>query len=133
MDLGARRHQARQRALELLYEAQMKSRSAAAVLGELALKPDPYAVVLVEAAEEHQARAEALIQEFSRDWPLERLAVIDRLIMVLAIGEMLSPDAPPAPVILNEAVELANEYSTDDSGAFVNGVLAACARHLKSS
>lgn len=132
MDLGARRHQARQRALELLYETQMKSRTVAAILADLALEPDPYAVSLVEAAEAHQARAEAMIQEFSRDWPLERLAVIDRLIMVLAIGEMLSADAPPTAVILNEAVELANEYSTDDSGAFVNGVLAACARDLKS-
>jgi transcription antitermination protein NusB len=46
---------------------------------------------------------------------------------------MLSVDAPPTPVILNEAVELANEYSTDDSSAFVNGVLAACARHLSDS
>lgn len=133
MDLGARRHQARERALELLYEAQMKSRSVAVVLAELPLAPDPYAVSLVESAEANQARAEELIQEFSRDWPLERLAVIDRLIMVLALGEMLSADAPPTPVILNEAVELANEYSTDDSGAFVNGVLAACARHLSDS
>ena len=111
----------------------MKSRPVAAVLADLALAPDNYAVALVEAAEAHESRAEALIREFSHDWPLERLAVIDRLIMVLAIGEMLSPDAPPTPVILNEAVELANEYSTDDSGAFVNGVLAACARSLASS
>jgi N utilization substance protein B len=133
VDLGARRHQARQRALELLYEAQMKSRPIASVLDELPIAPDPYAVALVESAHAHQERAEALIQEFSHDWPLERLAVIDRLIMVLAIGEILSADAPPTPVILNEAVELANEYSTEGSGAFVNGVLAACARQLESS
>ncbi|HSN02074.1 MAG TPA: transcription antitermination factor NusB [Acidimicrobiales bacterium] len=131
MDLGSRRHQARERALELLYEAEMKSRSALEIVRELPVAPDDYTITLVEAAQSHRERAEALVAEFSHDWPLERLAVIDRLIMVLAIGELLSEDAPPTAVVLNEAVELARTYSTEGSGAFVNGVLSSCARHLE--
>ncbi|MHB8826273.1 MAG: transcription antitermination factor NusB [Acidimicrobiales bacterium] len=131
MDLGSRRHQARERALELLYEAEMKSRSAFEIVRGLPVEPDDYTITLVEAAESHRARAEALISEFSHDWPLERLAVIDRLVMILAIGELLIENPPPTAVVLNEAVELATTYSTEGSGAFVNGVLSSCARHLE--
>lgn len=131
MDLGSRRHQARERALELLYEAEMKSRSALEIVRDLPVAPDEYTITLVNAAESHRARAEELVSEFSHDWPLERLAVIDRLIMVLAIGELLSEDPPPTAVVLNEAVELATTYSTEGSGSFVNGVLASCARRLE--
>ena len=131
MDLGSRRHLARERALELLYEAEMKSRSALEIVRDLPVAPDDYTITLVEAAESHRARAEELVAEFSHDWPLERLAVIDRLIMTLAIGELLSEDPPPTAVVLNEAVELATTYSTEGSGSFVNGVLSSCARHLE--
>ena len=109
----------------------MKSRPALEIVRELPVAPDDYTITLVEAAESHRDRAEELVAQFSHDWPLERLAVIDRLIMVLAIGELLSEDAPPTAVVLNEAVELARTYSTEGSGAFVNGVLSSCARHLE--
>ncbi len=131
MDLGSRRHQARERALELLYEAEMKSRSALEIVRDLPVAPDDYTITLVEAAQSHRARAEELVSEYSRDWPLDRLAVIDRLIMVLAIGELLSANPPPTAVVLNEAVDLATTYSTEGSGSFVNGVLSSCARHLE--
>ena len=108
----------------------MKSRSTLEILRDLPAAPDAYTITLVEAAESHRAQAEELITEFSHDWPLERLAVIDRLIMILAIGELLSEDPPPTAVVLNEAVELASTYSTEGSGSFVNGVLSSCARHL---
>ena len=130
MDLGSRRHQARERALELLYEAQMKSRSALEIVRDLPITPDDYTIILIEAAESYRAQAEELVSEFSHDWPLERLAVIDRLIMVLAIGELLSENPPPTAVILNEAVDLATTFSTEGSGSFVNGVLSSCARRL---
>ena len=58
-------------------------------------------------------RANDLISEFSIDWPLDRIALIDRLIMTLAIGEMLMENAPPLAVILDEAVEMAKVFSTD--------------------
>ena len=58
------------------------------------------------------------------NWPLERIGMIDRLVMELALAEASSDDPPPRAVILNEAVELARSYSTDSSGSFVNGILA---------
>ena len=69
--------------------------------------------------------AEAAIEKASLDWSLERMAVLDRLVMVLAIGELLGEHPPPDAVVLDEAVELAKTYSTDASPRFVNGVLAA--------
>ena len=63
-------------------------------------------------------------------WTIERLATVDRLVMVLAIAELLLGDAPPTAVVLNEAVELARTFSTEDSPSFVNGVLSACVDEL---
>ncbi len=125
-ELGHVRHQARQRALELLYEANMKGRPPRGVLGEQALAPDDYVVPLLEAVEVHGERAEALISRQSHQWALDRIALLDRLIMTLAISELLIEDAPPVAVVLDEAVELAKTYSTDDSPSFVNGVLSGC-------
>ena len=80
---------------------------------------------LVDAAAAHRGVAEAAIRVASVDWPLERMAVLDRLVMVLAIGEVLGATPPPDAVVLDEAVELAKTYSTEASPRFVNGVLAA--------
>jgi N utilization substance protein B len=130
-ELGTQRHLARERALEILYESNIKDRPVADILQALALRPDPYTVALVVSAEQHQARAEELISEHAQDWTLERLAIIDRLIMTMAIGELLLDDPPPTPVVLDEAVELAKVFSTEGSASFVNGVLSACAAHVK--
>jgi len=100
------------------------------VLNELPVQPDAYTISILTSAAINQERANELISRYSIDWPLERLAVVDRLVMTLAIGEMLMDDPPPAAVILDEAVELAKVYSTEGSASFVNGVLAACAEHL---
>jgi len=129
-ELGQQRHRARERALEILYEANMKDRPASVVLFELALEPDAYTVELLRAAESATAQAEDLITRFSDSWPLERIAVVDRLIMTLAIGELQMNGAPPRAVILDEAVQLAKDFSTDGSGSFVNGVLASIADEL---
>lgn len=129
-DLTGSRHLARERALQLAYEAQMKSRDVSEILAALPIEPDPYTVTLLGAMREHRARADELIARHARGWDLERLAVIDRLVMTLAIGELLSDDAPPVAVVLDEAVSLAKEFSTEDSGSFVNGVLSACVADL---
>lgn len=130
-ELGAQRHRARERALEILYEATMKGRSVDVVLGQLTIAPDPYTVAVLQSTEQNLSRAEQLIREHSHDWTIERLALIDRLIMTMSIGELLLTDAPPTAVVLNEAVELAQVYSTEGSASFVNGVLAACTENLK--
>ena len=108
----------------------MKDRSVAVVMNELAVPPDAYTVALLAASLEYQERALALISRFSIDWPLERMALLDRLILTLATAEMLSDDAPPTAVILDEAVELAKTYSTDSSPSFVNGVLSSIADEI---
>jgi len=128
---GTQRHHSRERALEILYEASIKERPVASVLDDLPVRPDAYTVLILTSAASHEDEANELISRFSIDWPLERLALVDRLVMTLAIGEMLMDEPPPIAVILDEAVELAKVYSTEGSASFVNGVLAACADHLE--
>jgi len=125
MRTGDARHLARERALELLYEAEIKGVETSDVLAALPMAPDARVVELVESASRSRALAEAAITSAAPEWPLERLAIIDRLIMVLAVGELLGEDPPPDAVVLDEAVELAKTYSTDASPRFVNGVLVA--------
>jgi N utilization substance protein B len=130
-ELGAQRHRARERAVELLYEAAIKGRPVSVVVTELRVPPDEYTGVLLAATTLYEAEALELIGRFSIDWPVERMAVLDRLILTLGTSEMLMEDAPPTPVILDEAVELAKTYSTDGSPSFVNGVLSSIADELK--
>jgi N utilization substance protein B len=108
----------------------MKDRPASVVMFELALEPEAYTLELLRAAEAATAQAEDLITRFSDSWSLERIAVVDRLIMTLAVGEMQMDDAPPRAVILDEAVQLAKDFSTDGSGSFVNGLLSSIADEL---
>lgn len=129
-ELGAQRHHARERALEIFYEATLKGRDVATIVNALPVRPDEYTVALLTAAEQNQDRANSLISRFAVDWPLERIAIVDRLVMTLAIGELLMEEAPPKAVVLDEAVELAKVYSTEGSPSFVNGVLSACANSL---
>jgi N utilization substance protein B len=126
-ELGRRRHHARERALELFYESAIKERPVTVILNELNTRPDEYTVALLTSAAAHQVEADELISEFSIDWPLDRIALVDRLIMTLAVGELLLEDAPPLAVVLDESVELAKTFSTDGSASFVNGVLSAIA------
>ncbi len=122
---GAARHRARERALEILYEADIKARPVAEILNSLALAPDPYCRDLVLSADQHRSETHELITRYSLDWPLERIAVVDRLILTLAMGEIRMIDSPPRAVVLDEAVELAKTFSTEGSGSFVNGLLVA--------
>jgi N utilization substance protein B len=129
-ELGRSRHQARERALEIFYESTIKERPATVIVNELNVRPDNYVIALLTSAELNQSRANELMSEFSIDWPLDRIALIDRLIMTLAIGEMLMENAPPLAVILDEAVEMAKIFSTDGSSSFVNGVLSSVAQRV---
>jgi N utilization substance protein B len=130
-DTGAPRHQQRERALSLLYEAELKGESPLHVLAELSVPPDPYVCQLLEGAVATHEEADTRITAASVGWPLERMAVIDRLVLRLAVAELLDPRGPPTAVILDEAVELAKNYSTDDSGSFVNGILSTIAAEVR--
>jgi N utilization substance protein B len=128
--LGSRR-EARERALSLLYEADAKACAPAAVLDELPVPPDPFAGDLVAGVGDHLADIDDRIRRFARGWALERMPVVDRTVLRMAIYELLHrPDVPTAAVI-SEAVELAKRYSTDDSGRFVNGMLSAIAEEAR--
>lgn len=127
---GSRR-QARERALSLLYEASAKGQTAGAVLDDLPVPPDEFTVDLVRGVESSIEELDGLIASHAIDWALDRMPVVDLMLLRLATYELRHrPDIPTAAVI-SEAVELAGEYSTDESGRFVNGVLAAIAAEVR--
>jgi N utilization substance protein B len=87
-----------------------------------------YAHRLVEGVQEHQAAIDALIARYADRWAIQRMPVIDRTLVRIALYELLWRRDIPVPVAINEAVELAKELSTDDSGRFVNGLLGRIAQ-----
>jgi transcription antitermination protein NusB len=126
------RHQARKRAVELLFEAEARGLTPAEVAdGRVALaaaQPDvtalnPYTVKVARGVTEHAAHVDDLISAHLQGWTLARLPAVDRAILRVAVWELLHADDVPEPVAVDEAVELAKKLSTDDSPGFVNGVL----------
>jgi len=128
---AAPRHQARERALTLLYEAELKGRPPADIVDELPMAPDAYTARLVGAVERRGPEIDGLVDAAAIDWDIERMAVVDRNVLRLGVAELIECPEVPVAVVLNEAVELASAYSTDDSGRFVNGVLATLARQIR--
>jgi len=88
-----------------------------------------FANQLFEGASHDSKGLDELITKFAENWRLERISAIDRAILRLAIHEMNCTNTPPK-VVLNEAVELAKKFSSEESGAFVNGVLDAVHKSL---
>jgi N utilization substance protein B len=117
--------------LTLLYEAELKGTTPSEVLDGLPMAPDAYTVMLVHSVEARGAEIDAMVDGAAIDWDIERMAVVDRNVLRVAVAELLERPEVPTAVILNEAVELASAYSTDDSGRFVNGVLATLAGHIR--
>jgi N utilization substance protein B len=130
-DVEASRHQQRERALSLLYESELKHQEPLDVLSALPVPPDDYVRTLLQGVVDTQQEADGRIEGASVGWPLDRMAVIDRLILRQAVAELLDPHGPPVAVVIDEAVELAKVYSTDDSGSFVNGILSTIAKDVR--
>jgi N utilization substance protein B len=128
----APRHQQRERALSLLYEAELKDEGPLVVVDALPVPPDPFVRQLLERAVATRDEADQLIAGASVGWPLERMAVIDRLVLRLGVAELLDPSGPPVAVVIDEAVELAKAYSTEESGGFVNGILSTIAADVRT-
>lgn len=117
--------------MSLLYEAAAKDLPANTVLDDLPVPPDDFTADLVRGVQASQDELDALIESHAIDWALDRMPVVDLTLLRLATYELCHrPDVPTAAVI-SEAVELAGEYSTDESGRFVNGVLAAIAAQVR--
>ncbi|MBI3691061.1 MAG: transcription antitermination factor NusB [Mycolicibacterium aromaticivorans] len=126
------RHQARKRAVDLLFEAEARGLTPAEVAeGRTALAEanvdvsalNPYTVTVAQGVTANTAHIDELITSHLQGWTLERLPAVDRAILRVAVWELLHAEDVPEPVAVDEAVELAKELSTDDSPGFVNGVL----------
>ena len=126
------RRAARERALELLYEAETKGTTAAEIADVLPIAPDAYAVELATGVDVHHEEIDRIIVEHLTGWTLERMPSVDRALLRMATFELLHCDVPVG-VVISEAVELASEFSTDDSSRFVNGVLSAIARERRGA
>ncbi|MEU6487767.1 transcription antitermination factor NusB [Streptomyces sp. NPDC046887] len=129
----AARNTARKRAFQILFEADQRDTSAREVLADWirhARSDDrqppvsEYTMELVEGYADHAGRIDELISSYAVGWTLDRMPVVDRNILRLGAYELVWVDGTPDAVVIDEAVQLAKEFSTDDSPSFVNGLLA---------
>jgi N utilization substance protein B len=90
-----------------------------------------YAAALVQGTWDAREVIDAYIADVAQNWRLERIAIVDRLVLRLGIHELLTPAATPPRVAIDEAIELARRYSGDEAARFVNGVLDGVFRRLK--
>jgi N utilization substance protein B len=134
----SKRRQVRERVLQALYAQEVSGDDAEFVLEHIVRPPFVEDAVALRFAErlflrglDSRAEADTLLTDHVRNWELGRLALTDRLVVRLAVAEFLHfPDIPPK-VTINEALELAKAFSTEKSGAFVNGVLDAILADLR--
>lgn len=126
------RTDARERALILLYEAESKGIAPTTVLAAQISPADELTSLLVHGVEEHLEQLDAAIAAHAKGWSLQRMPTIDRNVLRIAAFELLVRGDVPIAVVLDEAVELAKRFSTDDSGRFVNGVLSALVPVLRA-
>jgi len=131
------RRKARKRALDVLYEADVRGDAIptvlASALGRIEPPPpahQPYAISLVEGVAAHRDRIDELISSYAEGWTLERMPVIDRNLARIAVYELLYVDEIDDAVAITEAVELARQMSTDDSPRFLNGLLGRIAEYI---
>ncbi|MEY4742741.1 MAG: hypothetical protein RIR34_80 [Actinomycetota bacterium] len=127
------RTKARKRAVDAIFAADLRKVSPESLLDTTAeLVADRqnqdeifgYARDIVAGVVENHAEIDDLIETYSREWAIDRMPALDRAILRVAVWEILFNDDVPNGVAINEAVELAKEYSTDDSGSFINGLLS---------
>ena len=122
------RGKARKRALDILFEAEIRGEPVLDLLGERTAEASPpvpeYAAELVRGVQEHRARIDALLADNAHGWTLDRMPSVDRNILRIGTYELFWNASVPAGVVISEAVLLARDLSTDASPAFVNGLLA---------
>lgn len=136
---GNPRHRAREAALQILYAREVGGLGTDEAIETYFAGHQPdaddtvraFAARLVHGVSADQTRLDALIQQHSTHWRVTRLAIIDRLILRLGIWQLEAERQTPAAVVIDEAIELARTFSTDDSARFVNGVLDAVRRTLE--
>ena len=135
--MGTRR-KSRELALQALYQGELAGQNGLLGFEEFCVhfqvnkKTISYAKKLLDGVQEKGDVINQLISKYAENWRLERMSSIDRNILRLAVYEMHYQDDVPVSVAINEAVEIAKRYSTDDSGPFINGVLDAMAKEEAS-
>ena len=120
------RSKARKRALDFLYEGDIKKADAVELFktrGATELSQEPYVMVLLAGVAEHIDKIDELIITYAQGWDMDRMPPIDRNILRIAIYEILWESAVDLQVACDEAVELAKSLSTDESSSYINGVL----------
>ncbi len=130
-----KRRKAREHALQILFQLDIrKEKPSAAVLKHFwsEYQPDEeikaFAEELVKGTYKHFVKINDLIHQCAKNWSIDRMAVVDRNVLRMAIYEILYRMDIPSSVTINEAIEIAKKYGTDESGAFVNGILDRVAR-----
>jgi N utilization substance protein B len=128
----AARSKARKRALDVLYAAEMRGEDPVAALDaaiEAGEGPgNDYTAALVRGVAAHRDEIDALLSSYSEGWTLDRMPAVDRNVLRLGVFELLHAEDVPDPVAVTEAMALVRDLSTDESPAFVNGVLGNIAR-----
>ncbi len=120
------RSKARKRALDFLYEADIKKISASELFasrGATELSQEPYVAVLLQGVSDHLVKIDELIVTYAQGWDMDRMPAIDRNILRIAIFEILWAADIDLQVACDQAVELAKSISTDESSSYINGVL----------
>jgi N utilization substance protein B len=130
------RRKARRRALDVLYEAEVRRVPILDALRDVVARVEPpspsylpYAQRLVEGVAAHRERIDELISTYVEGWSLDRMPVVDRNLARIAVFELIYASDIDDAVAITEAVELARQMSTDDSPRFLNGVLARIAQY----
>ena len=129
------RSKARKRALDFLYEAEIKKVKALDLFksrGASELSQEPYVFTLLTGVAEHLLKIDELITTYAQDWDMDRMPAIDRNILRIAIYEILWVAEIDLKIACDEAVELAKSLSTDESSNYINGVLGRIVK-LKDS
>lgn len=125
----SRRRKAREIALQTLYAVELSGEDCGKVLEDNAARrgsegePVNYARELVDTVNREKSRLDSIIESNLQNWKLERLALIDHIILRIAIAELMHFKSIPKNVIINEAIEIAHKFSSGKAGKFVNGIL----------
>ncbi len=127
------RTKARKRALDVLFASELRSENPVVALERAVAEGEgptnEYTSVLVRGVVENQTRIDGLLSEYSEAWTLDRMPAVDRNVLRLGVYELLYVEDVPDAVAVSEAMSLVRDLSTDESPAFVNGVLGNIARH----
>ena len=129
----AARSKARKRAVDLLYESDVRGTDVVSVLAERVASADPpvndYTIELVEGVSARRRRIDEILGDYAEGWTVARMPDVDRAVLRLGVFELLWREDVPDAVAIDEAVELAKSLSTEDSPRFVNGVLGRLVRN----